>query len=129
MTETPAIKPRKSRSGSENRKCRSSIGFRTSDEEYALIQAAADRVGLTVSSYARSRALAKPNTRAVRRPTVAVTQLAQLLGMLGNAGGGLQRIEARLQTDESPLQDEIAVAVTEFRMAAAAILQTLGKHP
>ena len=128
MTESPTKKPRKSPSGSENRQCRSSIGFRTSDEEYTLIQAAADRIGLTVSSYARSRVLAKPTTRAVRRPTVEVAHLAQLLGMLGKAGGDLQRIEAQLQTGELPLRDEIAAAVGEFRMASAAILQTLGRR-
>lgn len=128
MTETPTIKPRKSRSGSETRKRGPIVRFRASDEELAIIQAAADRAGLTVSSYARSRALAKPTTRAVRRPTVEVAQLAQLLGMLGKAGGDLQRIEARLQTGERPLHDEIAAAVGEFRMAAAAILQTLGRR-
>jgi hypothetical protein len=128
MTETPTIKPRKSRSGSANRKRGPIVRFRASDEELAIIQAAANRVGLTVSSYARSRALAKPTTRAVRRPTVETAQLAQLLGILGKAGGDLQRIEARPQTGEPPLQDEVTAAIREFRMAAAAILQTLGRR-
>jgi hypothetical protein len=40
---------------------------RHADEERAQIESAAERAGLTVGSYVRSRALAKPTTRAVRR--------------------------------------------------------------
>src|SRR5271154_6459852 len=82
----------KKRSGSETRKRAPIIGFRATDHERAQIEAAAQRAGLTVGSYVRSRALAKPTTRAVRRPPVETVQLARLLGMLGAVGGRIQAI-------------------------------------
>jgi hypothetical protein len=119
---------RKKRSGSEQRKRKPSIGFRASDEEQATIEAYADRAGLTVSSYVRDRSLAKPTTRAVRRPPVATAQLAQLLGLIGAVGGDLQRMAGHLQGGELVPAAEIQASITAFREAASAILKTLGKR-
>lgn len=118
----------KKRSGSETRKRAPIIGFRATDDERAQIEAAARRVGLTVGSYVRSRALEKPTTRAVRRPPVEATQLAQLLGLLGAAGGGIQLL---LETQAGAMIPEAAARETlaMFRETAAAILHTLGKRP
>ena len=121
-------KSRKRRSGSETRKREPIIGFRASQEERANIQEAADRAGLTVSSYVRSRALRKPTTRAVRRPPVQIAQLAQLLGLIGAAGGDLQSIAKRLANAEIVTETEVKAALTEFREAAASIMQMLGKR-
>jgi hypothetical protein len=118
----------KRRSGSEKRKRVSPIGFRATEEERQKIQAAADRAGLTVGSYVRSCSLKKPTTRAVRRPPVATTQLAQLLGLLGAVGGDLQRIAKRLDGAEATSDAEIHAALTDFRATATAILQALGKR-
>jgi uncharacterized protein (DUF1778 family) len=83
---------RKKQRGSEKRKRAPIIGFRASDEERTQIEAAANRTGLSVSSYVRSVSLAKPTTRAVRRAPVETAQLAQLLGLLGTAGGGIRAL-------------------------------------
>ena len=83
---------KKTRSGSETRKRGPKINFRVSESELAQIQVAAERAGLTVGSYVRSRSLKEPTTRAVRRPPVATAQLAQLLGLLSAAGSDLQRL-------------------------------------
>src|SRR5690242_20323706 len=80
------------------------IGFRATDEERAQIEAAAERAGLTVGSYVRSRALQKPQTRAVRRPPVETAQLAQLLGMLGVLGGQIQVLAEQHGRDVSAAQ-------------------------
>jgi hypothetical protein len=117
-----------SRSGSEKRKRGPIIGFRATEEERGKIQAAADRAGLTVGSYVRSRSLKTPTTRAVRRPPVATAQLAQLLGLLGAAGGELQRMTKRFDAGEAAPDPEIHAALAEFRKAASAILQALGKR-
>lgn len=119
----------KRHSGSEKRKRGPIIGFRATDEERGRIQAAADRAGLTVGSYVRSRSLKTPTTRAVRRPPVATAQLAQLLGLLGKAGGDLQRIAKRFDAEEATPAAEIHEALGEFRQAASAILRALGKRP
>jgi hypothetical protein len=120
----------RTRSGSETRKRAPIIGFRATDEERAKIEAAAQRAGLTVGSYVRSRALSKPTTRAVRRPPVEAAQLAKLLGLLGVAGGAIQQI-AKTQESETdhPVSRELLDALRDLREAAAAILRALGKRP
>ena len=118
---------KRKRSGSEKRKRKPSEGFRASDDERATIQGLADREGLTISSYVRSRALAKPTTRAVRRPPLATAQLAQLLGLIGTAGGSLQSMNQHLAS-ESPASSEITKALSDVRAAASAIMQALGKR-
>jgi hypothetical protein len=119
---------RKKQSGSETRKRNPIIGFRATDEECAQIQGAANRSGLTVSSYVRSRVLEMPTTRAVRRPPVETAQLAQLLGQLGTVGSAIAAI-----TDGrgngcavSPALADDAVAA--FRETARAIMRALGKR-
>ena len=119
----------KKRSGSETRKRGPSVGFRATEDERAKIQAAADRVGLTLSSYVRSRSLSEPTTRAVRRPPVQVAQLAQLLGLLGVVGGDLRRIAQHLGGAETAAETEVKAALKEFREAAASIMRLLGKRP
>jgi hypothetical protein len=116
------------RSGSETRKRAHKIGFRATDEECARIEAAASRAGLTAGSYMRSRCLRKPTTRAVRRAPVETAQLAQLLGLLGIAGGELQRLAKMPNATEHGTGEEIAAAIAEFRAAASAILRALGKR-
>ena len=121
-------KGKNKQSGSESRKARHIIGFRATDDERARTEAAADRAGLTLSSYVRSRALAAPTTRAVRRPPVQTAQLAQLLGLIGAAGGDLQVI-AQFQGGKGtiPLR-ELNAVLGELREAASAIMRLLGKR-
>jgi mobilization protein NikA len=118
----------KKRSGSEKRKRSPIIGFRASDEERAQIEAAAERAGLTVGSYVRSRALAKPTTRAVRRPPVETVQLAHLLGMMGAVGGTIRGLAEKHGGAEGIPPVELQHTLAAFREAAAAILQALGKR-
>lgn len=129
----------RTRSGSETRKRAPIIGFRATDEEREKIEAAARRAGLTVGSYVRSRALKKPETRAVRRPPVETAHLAKLLGMLGAVGGAIARLAKKpsaapgATSDElpstEPLAAELLAAVSDFRHAAEAIILAMGKHP
>jgi hypothetical protein len=116
------------RSGIENRKRGPIIGFRADEAERATIKAAADRAGLTVSSYVRSRALKKPTTRAVRRPPMQTAQLAQLLGLIGAVGGDMQRIAQRVTVAGTGLEAEIHATLTAFREVVAVIMPALGKR-
>jgi len=116
------------RSGSETRKREPIIGFRATQDERVKIQTAADRAGLTVSSYVRSRSLEKPTTRAVRRPPVQTAQLAQLLGLIGVVGGDIQRIAQRVMGADAGLDAEIHAALIAFREVVAVIMPALGKR-
>lgn len=126
---TAGMAYRKKQSGSETRKRAPIIGFRATDAERAQIEASAQRAGLTVGSYVRSRALAKPTTRAVRRPPVETAQLAQLLGQLGAVNGLLQAIVQKHGPGDAVIAVEAQEAIVMFREAALAILQALGKRP
>ena len=118
-----------SRSGSETRKRAPIIGFRATDEERAKIEADARRAGLTVGSYVRSRALKRPETRAVRRPPVETAQLAKLLGMLGAVGGTIAQIAKKQHTQSGGESAELLAAVKDFRKTSEAIIHAMGKHP
>lgn len=120
---------RKKQSGSETRKRAPIIGFRATDAERAQIEASAQRAGLTVGSYVRSRALAKPTTRAVRRPPVETAQLAQLLGQLGAVSGMLQALVQKHGGGDAVIAVDVQKAIVMFREAVLAILQALGKRP
>jgi hypothetical protein len=104
------------------------MGFRATPDERASIQAAAERAGFTVGSYIRAQALKKPTTRAVRRPPVETAQLAQLLGLIGVAGGELHRIAQALPEGTPPPASEITAAIAEFREAARIIMRAMGKR-
>jgi hypothetical protein len=103
--------------------------FKTLAIEDKQIEAAADRAGLTVGSYVRSRALSNPTTRAARRPPVQTQQLARLLGMLGAVSGAIQQIAKQQNSGTAPTSTELHMAVKDVRDAAAAIIQALGKRP
>jgi hypothetical protein len=118
-----------SRSGSETRKRAPIIGFRATEAERKEIEASAQRAGLTVGSYVRSRALKKHETRAVRKPPVEAAQLAKLLGMLGAAGGALQLLAKQQSAGNEVTSQVFSEAMAAFREAAEVIIHALGKHP
>lgn len=103
--------------------------FRVDDAEKSAIEANAAHEGLTPGSFIRSRALAKPTTRAVRRPSVETAQLAQLLGMLGALGGQIQVLALTHGAGGDTAAAEVQDVLSAFRGAVAAILQTMGKRP
>jgi hypothetical protein len=68
---------------SESRQKGRVLSIRVSEAEQQEVEALAEREGLTVGSYVRSRTLIHPTTRAVRRPVVEVQVLTKLLAELG----------------------------------------------
>jgi len=115
------------RSGSETRRRSSIIGFRATDAERAEIEAAAERAGLTVSSYARATMLSAPQTRATRRPTIERQVLAQILAQLGRIGGNVHQIAKALNFRE-PVMADIPAVLAEVKAAGAAIMHALGRE-
>lgn len=122
-------KKKKKASGSESRQRPEKVTFRVSDAERNEIDAAADRAGLTVGSYVRMRALASPETRAVKTPRVNKVLLSQMLGQLGRVGGNIHQIVKRMNYKEGVESAALVDALSDFKEVAAAIMQTMGRLP
>lgn len=116
-------------SGSETRRKGLIKNFRVTAAEEQTIKHAAERVGLTVGSYIRSRVLEKPTTRAMRRPPVEVQTLSILQASLNKAGGLLNQIARKLNSGDRLALDEIQAALAQHRQILAAIITTLGRQP
>ena len=84
--------PRKSRSGSQKRKKFRMVTSGYDDAEFAELEEAASRAGLTRASFQRVQSLAAPKTRSTRRPPVDRELLAKVLAQLGKIGGNLNQI-------------------------------------
>ena len=116
-----------SRTGSETRQKQRRITFRMTEEEYAVLEIAAAKAGISIGGYIRERVLAAPVTRSVRRPTVERAMLAQALALLGRTSGSLHQIAKHLNfggTDSAGLPE----AITEVKAAGASIMAALGRR-
>jgi Bacterial mobilisation protein (MobC) len=117
----------KSRSGSENRQRCVLVGFRALPSEVAAIDAAADRVGLTRSSYGRACMLSPPQMRATRRPPVNQVALAKLLGDIGKIGSNVNQIARQLNSGRNPEEvADIAATLRAIWEMRDAVLLALG---
>lgn len=112
---------------SEQRQKHGIANFRVTPEEYRQIEANATHEGLTPSSYMRSRALAAPTTRAMRRPVVERVILSRLVAELGRSGSNLNQIARAMNSGETVIIDQIQSALAEHRQILAAVIETLGR--
>ena len=120
--------PLPTRSGSEKRQ-RDLVGrMRCTPAEFAQLEAAAERAGLTIGAFMRVQCLGTAGPRAVRRPPVERAALAQLLAQLGKAGSNLNQI-AKVLNSGGGQPAKIPAAIDTVRLAAGEILQMLGKRP
>jgi len=85
-------RPKKTRTGSGKRKKTIPVTSRYDEAEFAELNEAASRAGLTRASYQRVQSLAAPKTRSTRRPPIERETLAQLLGQLGKIGSNLNQL-------------------------------------
>jgi len=130
-------------SGTEKRVRDRVLPIRLSEDERATVDAAADRAGLTASSYARQTLLGAPAPRQVRRPPVERRELARLLGELGKIAGELGKIGSNLNqiaravnTGVVPDNSVLPEALRDFQKPLAglhdmraAVLTALGREP
>jgi uncharacterized protein (DUF1778 family) len=117
------------RSGSATRKRRDRIDFRVSEAERDALEAAAERVALSLGSYIRACTLAAPQTRAQRRPTIERELMAKAVAMLGRAIGSLHQIAKHLNFGDVEYAADIPAAVAEARAAIAATMAAAGRTP
>jgi hypothetical protein len=113
---------------SERRQKGRVLTLRVSEAEQQEIEVLAEREGLTVGSYVRSRALSHPTTRAVRRPTVEVQLLSQLLAQLGRVGSNLNQITRRVNSGEILRPADISEAIAACRHIAEQAKDALDRN-
>lgn len=103
---------------SEKRQKGRVVPFRVSFDEYTELEALAERAGLTIGSYVRSRSLEKPTTRAVRRPVPEVQKLSKLLADLSRIGSNINQLAKRANSGDTPLAGDIRDTLAACRRVA-----------
>lgn len=113
------------RKRSENRQKQGRLTVRLSPAERQEVETLADRAGLTLASYLRSRALETPTTRAVRRPTVEVEVMNALLREMSKQGSNLNQLAKKANAGNMPLLSEIRATFEVNRQTAKLIWDRL----
>ena len=103
---------------SEHRQKGRVVPFRVSPAEYAELEQLADRSGLTLGSYIRSRCLEKPTTRARRKPAIEQVTVSHLIGELGRVKNNLNQLAKKANSGNF---------ITQEILAALAVIQEIGQ--
>ena len=118
-------------SGTEKRKRAKAIQVRLSDEEFAQIREVADRAGLTLGSHARQALLSAPPPRAVRRPPIDRTAIAQVLADLGPIGSDIRQLADTLKTSDADpaTRAQLAATIERLNDTREALMRALRRDP
>jgi hypothetical protein len=104
------------------------IAVRCTAEDHAVIEDRAAKAGLSVGAYLRTLALGSPGPRAQRRPPIERTELARLLGLVGNMGGNINQIAKAVNTTNNlPSWSELAAIQQELARLRVALLKALNR--
>ena len=125
MPKARALAPRR---GTETRKKSHLVTSRYDPDEYAELEEAASRAGLTRASYQRVQSLSKPKTRSTRRAPIDRELLAKVLGQLGKVGSNLNQIAREAHFDRFERAD-LATALSVLRALVPLLLKALGRGP
>ena len=133
MTEAPrqdgeGAQPKPRRSGSERRQKGRIVPFRVSATEYEELDALAEREGLTIGSYVRSRVLTIPTTRAIRRPVAEVKLLTSMLAELHKIGSNINQTARRVNMGDTPLAADIQTTYAACRDIARRVTDLLSRN-
>ncbi len=120
--------PKTRRSGSERRQKGRIVPFRVSATEYAELDALAEREGLSIGSYVRSRVLTVPTTRAIRRPVVEVDLLRRYLNELHKIGSNINQTAKRVNMGDTPLAADIQTTYAACREVARRVADLLTRN-
>ena len=123
----PEGRPTRPRRGTETRKKSFLVTSRYDADEFAELEEAASRAGLTRASYQRVQSLAKPKTRSTRRAPIERELLAKVLGQLGKIGSNLNQIahQAHLGRD---VRAEVFSELPALRGLVPLIVKALGRE-
>ncbi len=124
---TPAAPPALRKRRPPNRRSRHQTTHRWNDADYARLLADAERAGLTVSSYIRSRVLAAPTMRARKVPPVDYAAFAAALRAFTKAGINLNQIARHLNMGGIPIPHEVASLAMRLDADRLAIMAAMGR--
>ncbi|MDR3485310.1 MAG: MobC family plasmid mobilization relaxosome protein [Bradyrhizobium sp.] len=116
----------KSRCGSETRRRTYVVTTRYDEAEFAELDAAASRAGLTRASFQRVQSLSKPKTRSTRRAPVEKELLGRLLGQINKIGSNINQI-ARAANMGLGVRADLASALRELRDLIPVVMRALGR--
>ena len=121
----PVLK--KTRRGSETRKKSFPVTSRYDKDEFAELEEAASRAGLSRASYQRVQSLTKTKTRSTRRPPIERELAAQLLGQVGRVGGNLHQLVRHLNFGRELEEQRLAEVLAALEELKGEIMQALGR--
>jgi len=102
--------------------------LRWSNDDYARLQAEAERAGVTLGTFIRSRTLATPTTRPRRRASVDLLALSKALAQVSRVGGNLHQLVRHLNFGGVPEEGEVNAALTGFNEMVEAVMDAIGKE-
>lgn len=117
--------------GTEKRQRAKTIQIRVSAEELAQIREVADRAGAALGSHARQALLSAPPPRAVRRPPIDRTAIAQTLAALGPIGSDIRQLAGSMKTSgiDPALTTRLAESLDRLNDAREALMRALRRDP
>lgn len=119
----------KGRSGSQTRQKSQMVTTAYSPVEFAQLDEAASRAGLTRASFQRVQSLGTPpKTRSTKRAPVEREMLAKALGQLGRVGNNLNQL-AHMANLERTEREQIMGVIADLRELLPLFLQALGRKP
>jgi uncharacterized protein (DUF1778 family) len=113
-------------SGSDTRRKQRIVNFRATAEEYAVVEEAAQKAGLTIGSYIRQTVLTAPRTRSRRVPRPDVAALAKLIAELNRIGGNINRIARAANGGEQPESTWLQVTLQLLLQTMKCVRAALG---
>ena len=128
MQEGAPPKPKsKPRRGTETRQKSVPVTTRYSPAEFAQLDEAASRAGLTRASFQRVQSLGTPpKTRSTRRAPTERELLAKALGQLGRVGNNLNQVVRAVNIDRAE-REQIMLVIADLRELLPVFLQALGR--
>jgi hypothetical protein len=124
--DTPPVSPPR-RKRRPNRTSRHQTTHRWNDADYARLLADAERTGLTVSSYIRSRVLAAPTTRARKQVPIDYSALAVALRAFTKVAVNINQIARYLNMGGIPVPEELATAATRVDASRTEVMAAMGR--
>jgi len=121
------VTPQRRRSGSEKRRRPIPFPMRLSPDERIALAADAERAGLTLGSYIRSRVLAAPTTRARRQVPVDYAALAAALRAFTKAAVNINQIARHLNTFGFPIPDDLVAVATRLDASRLEVMVAMGR--